>query len=448
MATNQHILLTIDVEDWFQVENFKPWIPFETWDQRELRVERNVHRLLDLLDSVEATGELGGWNVGKQEGDKAQRLGSEKAKSQEAEIGDQTAEDTACNKRELKTFRRRRIDSNHFHPRLQCEKRAGMVENDSDNKKSPKSCPPRSSGIWYWGRSCLPSEIRKTFHRGLKYELKKNPFQNKTNRHSQAPNTQPHSFPASQLQPTGFEPPSLPTSQLQAKATFFVLGWLSQKLPHLIREIHARGHEVASHGVNHRRCDQLSLAELKKDLSDSKKHLEDILGGPVFGYRAPSFAVNDDILKVIEDAGYYYDSSYNSFSLHGRYGKISLNGTRKKGIAHKISDNFYELPISNLRLAGQIIPWGGGGYFRLAPYRLFRRGVQSILENDGAYAFYLHPWEIDPDQPWVEKASFPYRFKHYTGLNSASEKLHKLIKEFSRCSFITCSCYLELNREL
>ena len=98
----------------------------------------------------------------------------------------------------------------------------------------------------------------------------------------------------------------------------------------------------------------------------------------VVGYRAPSFAINDDILKIIANAGYLYDSSYNSFSLHGRYGKISLNGTGKLGIGHKLSDNFYELPISNLIVNGRFLPLGGGAYFRLIPVSLFNLGIKKI----------------------------------------------------------------------
>jgi len=134
------------------------------------------------------------------------------------------------------------------------------------------------------------------------------------------------------------------------KATFFVLAWIAERLPRIVREIQSRGHEIASHGCNHELPELLSADELKQDLTDSKKLLEDITGAEVAGYRAPSFAINDDILKIIEDAGYLYDSSYNSFSLHGRYGKISLNGTSKKGIAHKLSNDFYELPVSNLSI--------------------------------------------------------------------------------------------------
>jgi polysaccharide deacetylase family protein (PEP-CTERM system associated) len=252
--------------------------------------------------------------------------------------------------------------------------------------------------------------------------------------------SEPSSFQAS-------KPPNLIASQPQAerrpKATFFVLGWIAEKLPHLVREIHSQGHEVASHGCNHQLPDQLSADELKQDLTDSKKLLEDITGAEVVGYRAPSFAVNDGVLKTIEDCDYHYDSSYNSFGLHGRYGKISLNGTGRMGIAHRLSENFFELPVSNLRLGGRVIPMGGGAYFRLTPGPLFRRSVKSILDKEGAYLFYLHPWEIDPDQPRVRRAGSGARFKHYTNLGRTESGLVKMRKRFSHCRFITCSEYLE-----
>ncbi len=197
--------------------------------------------------------------------------------------------------------------------------------------------------------------------------------------------------------------------------------------------------------------DQLSAAELKVDLSDSKKQLEDLSGSPVSGYRAPSFAINDDILKIIQEAGYLYDSSYNSFGLHGRYGRISLNGAGKSGIAHQVSDQFFELPISNFQLPtlGTLahfrhfhLPLGGGGYFRLMPGPLFRLGIKQILAKQGAYLFYMHPWEIDPDQPRVESASPGAKFKHYTNLERSESKLRRMIECFAGCQFITCSEYL------
>ncbi|MBT7259781.1 MAG: DUF3473 domain-containing protein, partial [Desulfobacula sp.] len=264
------ILLTFDVEDWFQVENFKGYIPFSSWNDHELRVEKNIHLILDLLDSF------------------------------------------------------------------------------------------------------------------------------------------------------SFKP----------KATFFVLGWIARKLPNMVKEIHKRGHEVASHGNQHHLFTNQSFKEVEQDLKSGKALLEDITGHKIFGYRAPSFAVNNDILKIIQGTGHAYDSSYNSFAMHGRYGSIDLSNDTKKGIAHKISNNFFELPISNLTISQKTFPLGGGGYFRLIPFPLFRFGMNRVLNKNNAFVFYSHPWEFDPDQPRVEQASTGFKFRHYINLNRTEKKFTSMIKNF------------------
>jgi polysaccharide deacetylase family protein (PEP-CTERM system associated) len=226
------------------------------------------------------------------------------------------------------------------------------------------------------------------------------------------------------------------------KTTFFVLGWIAECLPNLVREIQSCGHEVASHGYYHNLCNQGSSENLKNDLCDSKKLLEDITGLPICGYRAPSFSINPDILKIIEECGYLYDSSFNSFDMHSRYGEVDLSIHGKNGIAAKISDSFYELPISNLKLGNRIFPWGGGGYFRLTPFPMFKLGVQSILKKEKAYLFYLHPWEIDPGQPKVKEASIFFRVRHYSGLANTLSKLFSFLQTFEECGFYTCYQYL------
>ncbi|MDY6838694.1 MAG: polysaccharide deacetylase family protein [Thermodesulfobacteriota bacterium] len=263
------------------------------------------------------------------------------------------------------------------------------------------------------------------------------------------------------------------------KATFFVLGWIAKRRPHLIREIHARGHEVASHGYYHTLCKQQTPDNLKKDLSDTKKLLEDILAAPVFGYRAPSFSISDDILKIVANCGYLYDSSYNSFAIHGRYGQMDLSQNGKRGIALEIpktqhpapksqdpaSSTLFELPISNLnvknlfsyRLSANsnqqnrgtlVLPWGGGGYFRLLPTLFFKMGVKAILKKQGAYLFYLHPWEIDPQQPQVPDVPKSFRLRHYTNLDKTEAKLFSFIAAFRHCTFTNCYDYLRLQELL
>jgi polysaccharide deacetylase family protein (PEP-CTERM system associated) len=290
MTKKKNILITIDVEDWFQVENLRPWLPPQAWSQQQLRVEKNTHRLLDLLDSIEISN---------------------------------------------------------------------------------------------------------------------------------------------------------PTNTKNPKATFFILGWIAKKTQNIVQEIHKRGHEVASHGYNHMMCNQLDKKELHQDLISSKYLLEDTIGNTVRGYRAPNFSINDQVLKAIQAAGYKYDSSYNNFSKNSRYGQLTGNRTKKQNTYLKFNNNFYELPISNLKIANQILPWGGGGYFRFLPFPIFKAGIKQILNKQEAYMFYLHPWEIDPNQPKVKKANGLSGWRHYLNLDKTYPRLKKLISTFKDQNFITCNQYIE-----
>lgn len=285
LGVNPSVLLTFDVEDWFQVENFKAHIPYASWPERQLRVEKNTHVILDLLDAFE------------------------------------------------------------------------------------------------------------------------------------------------------FKP----------KATFFVLGWIAQKIPALVREIHDRGHEVASHGDQHHLCTNQNSKDVLEDLKAGKKRLEDIIGNEIRGYRAPSFAVNNDILKLIRETGHSYDSSFNSFDMHGRYGKIDLSTAAKFKGAFKVFNDFYELPVSNLKIGNRVIPLGGGGYFRLLPFVFFKAGMKQIIKREKMFVFYSHPWEFDPDQPRVDEAPSGFKFRHYVNLHRTHKKLASLLAYFSELDFITCRDYLELS---
>ena len=141
------------------------------------------------------------------------------------------------------------------------------------------------------------------------------------------------------------------------RATFFVLGWVAERCPGLVREIHQRGHEVASHGVNHNLCYNLSQEDLRQDLIKSKMLLEDIVGQEVSGYRAPSFSITNNVLNLVREAGYLYDSSYNSYDGHGRYGALKLPEMEKQGLPlYSLASSFYEVPISNLRIGSKVIP--------------------------------------------------------------------------------------------
>lgn len=232
------------------------------------------------------------------------------------------------------------------------------------------------------------------------------------------------------------------------KATFFVLGWVAENYPDLIREISRRGHEVASHGYDHMMCSNIDSDALYSDLIRSKNIIENIIGREVEGYRAPSFSISDSTLSIVMKAGYRYDSSYNSFAQHGRYGSISTRGRLKNGIAIRMASNFYELPISNLEIGGQTIPWGGGGYFRFLPFSIFKKGVQNILSQKRAYMFYMHPWEIDPEQPRVKEAKGVAAFRHYLNLSRTHARLGMLIHNLQECEFTTCSQYLKFHKSI
>lgn len=234
----------------------------------------------------------------------------------------------------------------------------------------------------------------------------------------------------------------LDTFPFSPRATFFFLGWVARRLPRLVREVHDRGHEVASHGMDHHLPATQKPETFLSELMQSRALLADLTGSPVYGYRAPSFAVNDDILALIRQAGFLYDSSYNSFSMHGRYGTIDLPETGKKQTAVHISDRFYELPVSNLTIGSRVLPLGGGGYFRLIPLPVFIQGMKQVFTRQDAFLFYTHPWEFDPDQPRVRQAAAGFKFRHYINLHKTKDKLAGMIQSFRDCRFPTCYQYV------
>ena len=228
------------------------------------------------------------------------------------------------------------------------------------------------------------------------------------------------------------------------QATFFVLGWIAERLPHLVSEINSRGHEIASHGYKHELCSGLACTILREDLLRSKNLLEDISGSLVVGYRAPNFSVTRDLIDTLGALGFRYDSSYNNFTMNKRHGKA--NGFFQQGNeGYLVSKNgIFELPISNLSLQGQVIPWGGGGYFRLYPPSVFFSGVSRILANQDYYSLYCHPWEFDPEQPRATGIGTLSRFRHYLNLDKTLTRLDRFLTRFKDCNFITCSQYLNI----
>jgi polysaccharide deacetylase family protein (PEP-CTERM system associated) len=213
-----------------------------------------------------------------------------------------------------------------------------------------------------------------------------------------------------------------------ARATFFVLGWVAERCPGIVRRIAGAGHEVASHGYGHELLPALSPAALREDVERSKALLEELASAPVRGYRAPSFSITDWALPVLQEAGFLYDSSVFATVAHGRYGRVSGVGAHDPVV--ELSTGFFEVGISCVTVGRLALPWGGGGYFRLLPYPVFRQGVAHIRRRRRPYVFYIHPWEIDPGQPHVNGIPLSYRFRHYVGLARCESRLKALLAEF------------------
>ncbi|MCH8537247.1 MAG: DUF3473 domain-containing protein [Alkalimonas sp.] len=214
----------------------------------------------------------------------------------------------------------------------------------------------------------------------------------------------------------------------QAKATFFILGWVAEKFPELIRDIHRRGHEVASHGYSHTKATTQTPAQFLQDITSAKHLLEDIIGAEVTGYRAPSFSIcaeNEWAFASLKEAGYRYSSSTYPIK-HDHYGTPYWPAEpylRKEGL--------WEFPMPILTIKGRQIPIAGGGYFRLLPYWLSKALIQRYLrQHNSPYMFYFHPWEIDNEQPRIEGASFKSRFRHYVNLKQMECKVSKLLQDF------------------
>jgi polysaccharide deacetylase family protein (PEP-CTERM system associated) len=213
------------------------------------------------------------------------------------------------------------------------------------------------------------------------------------------------------------------------KSTFFVLGWIAARYPALVRRMSDEGHEVASHSDTHRRLYDLSPDDLEADLARARETLEQLTGTPVLGLRAPTFSVNDQVLDCVARAGYWYDSSLNAFGAHDRYGSISTRIDSRLGVA-EVRPGLLELPISSLVLGRVALPWGGGGYFRLLPYPVFRWGVRRRLSSSSWFMFYLHPWELDAREQAPAGLPRTLRFRAYVGRKRVHRDLRRLLADF------------------
>jgi len=214
------------------------------------------------------------------------------------------------------------------------------------------------------------------------------------------------------------------------KATFFTLGWVARRCPALIRRMVAEGHEVASHGSDHRRADAQSPAQFLDDVRDAKAVLEDISGTLVLGYRAPSFSIAEGNLwafDVLAEAGYRYSSSVYPV----RRDFYGMPSAPRVPFYPRASHAIEEYPVSTVRLAGRNLPAGGGGFFRLLPLTVTSAAISWVNRHDQrACIFYVHPWELDPDQPRPAGVPLKSRFRHYLNLDIAERRLADLAGRF------------------
>lgn len=215
--------------------------------------------------------------------------------------------------------------------------------------------------------------------------------------------------------------------QRGVRATFFVLGWVAERDPALVREIVRRRHELASHGYDHAKPTTQTRDAFSEDIRRSKAILEDIAGVRVTGYRAPGFSIDQTTPwahEMLLGAGYQYSSSSHPIA-HDHYGDV----TAPQIPHHPVNAaTFIEAPVATTNILGRRVSCAGGGWFRAAPYRLSEMLIEKAADQlDGPVIFYFHPWEIDVDQPRIARASQKSKLRHYLNLKSMPGKLDRLL---------------------
>jgi polysaccharide deacetylase family protein (PEP-CTERM system associated) len=214
------------------------------------------------------------------------------------------------------------------------------------------------------------------------------------------------------------------------RATFYILGWVAERHPRLVREIAEAGHEVGCHSYWHRLVYELQPEDFRADLRRARQAIQDAAGVPVMTYRAPSFSVTAAslwALDILAEEGFRSDSSVFPI-YHDRYG---IPGARRT--VHELTTprgSLWEFPPSVVRLAGINLPVSGGGYFRLYPVALSRHLLRRINKEAEPFVFYIHPWELDPGQPRLKFGSPTTRLRHYLNLERTQARLERLLAEF------------------
>ncbi len=214
------------------------------------------------------------------------------------------------------------------------------------------------------------------------------------------------------------------------KATFFTLGWVAERHPDMVRRIVQQGHELASHGWSHVRVTNQQPDDFRQDVMRTKAFLEDISGQAVNGYRAASYSIGRDnlwALQVLRETGHRYSSSIYPIH-HDLYG---MPEAPRFAFHPEQAPELLEIPVTTVQFGERKLPCGGGGYFRLLPYRVSRWALRRVNRHDGqSCVFYFHPWEIDPRQPRDHQVNLKTRFRHYLNLERMEGRLQRLLRDF------------------
>ncbi len=214
------------------------------------------------------------------------------------------------------------------------------------------------------------------------------------------------------------------------RSTFFILGWVAEQHPQLVRKIAAAGHEIACHSYQHQLIGTQTRPEFRADVRRAKALLEDLIGNEVVGYRAPTYSITQDTLwalDILVEEGFHYDSSIFPIR-HDRYGIPGAE--RHLHIIRRPAGEIAEFPPSTVRIAGMNVPMAGGGYFRLMPYPVFRWGLRRINESDHQPAiFMVHAWEVDPEQPVIQGTRLNI-WRHRNNLRRTEARLERLLGDF------------------
>jgi polysaccharide deacetylase family protein (PEP-CTERM system associated) len=217
--------------------------------------------------------------------------------------------------------------------------------------------------------------------------------------------------------------------EFRIKTTFFCLGWIAEHHRGLIKRIHRQGHEIACHGFAHQVIYQQDKVVFRNDVSKAKDILEDVIGEPVRGYRAPTYSITKKTLwalSILEELGFRYDSSIFPI-YHDTYGM-----PHAPRFPYRLPDSsLVEFPISTLKLGPINFPISGGGYFRLLPYFFTKIALKALMHSNNPFVFYIHPWELNADTPRVAGMDVRSRFRTYVGIGTSFQRFTTLLQDFS-----------------